>query len=341
MPPKNNPVKSVVAPVIVFWGDDDLGALADLRLWRDRFRQKQDEASVVEIDGQGVGSDVAAALESANGAQSLFSAAKLIIVRHFLDIKDERAQARLESLIAAARSGETVVFLWHRGAPDRRRALVKSLLAMVKEGRATLLERVAPAKPVDRLTWLQRYWQGAGCSFETAAAAEAELATRPQPFGCLRQLADVCVLAGAPRLDLNLVRHYLPAADRPEDFAIINALQAGDLSAAWRQLATISLAREENIEQAVLNFGSVLYFIEKGWQLRELADTGLPASAWAGAAGLSPYVAQRMGQMVRAHSALDWREWYQSAADLEWQAKHGQIDLISATERLIWQITKK
>jgi DNA polymerase III delta subunit len=330
----------VIAPILIFWGDDDLGVFGDLVLWRDRFRQKQDEASIVEVDGEAPGSDVQAVLQDAAGSQSLFSTAKLVIVKHFLNIKDEKAQVRLTALLAEARAGEMVVFLWQRGNPDRRRSLVKQLLEMVKKGQATLFERVSPSKPADRLQWLQRYWQAAGCAFESAAADDVELATRQLPFGCLRQLADICLLAGSPRLDRSLVSRYLPAHERPEDFAIINALQAGDRRAALSQLATISLRRDENIEQGVLNFGSVVYFIEKGWQLRSLADSGLPPNALAGAAGLSPFVAQRMLSAIRQHESDVWRVWYRQAADLEWQAKHGEIDLISAAEKLIWMITK-
>lgn len=337
MPLKNNP--KTIAPILIFWGDDDLGVFGDLQLWRERFRAKQDGASIVEIDGEAPGADVRAMLQDAAGSQSLFSSAKLVVVRHFLNIKDDAAQTSLSALLADARAGEMVVFLWQRGNPDRRRSLVKQLLEMVKKGQATLFERVSPSKPADRLQWLQRFWQGAGCAFEPSAAADVELATRQLPFGCLRQLADVCLLAGSPRIDRELVSRYLPQAERPEDFAIINALQAGDRRAALSQLATVSLRREENIEQGVLNFGSVVYFIEKGWQLRSLADSGLPPNALAGAAGLSPFVAQRMMTAIRQHQLDEWAKWYRQAADLEWQAKHGAIDLISAAEKLIWAIT--
>lgn len=330
---------TAIAPILIFWGTDELGTHQEMISWRERFEAKQDGASIWRIDGEQPGPDVKAALQAACGAQSLFSAAKLVMVSHWLAIKDEGAEVALLALLDEARAGETVVFLWMRGNPDRRRTLTKKLLELVKKGRATLFEKLAPEKPADRVSWLRNYWRSAGATFEESGAIEAELATRALPFGVLRQVADICLLAGFPRLDQSLIASYLPTIGRPEDFAIINALQRGDRRVALGQLATVSLKHDEEIEQGVLNFGSVVYFLEKGWQLRELSDQGIPPNGWATAAGLSPYVTQRFVDAVRQHELSVWRAWYIAAADLEWQAKHGQVDLISACERLIWQIT--
>lgn len=324
---------------MVFWGTDELAAQEAALLWRRRFQERQAEASVFVVEADGPATEVRLALSEAAGTFSLFSAAKLIVINHFLNLKDETGEKMLWEVLETATPGEVVVFLWHRGTPDRRRSIVKKLVEGERKGRVTIHNFTAPERPAERTAWLRQFWERNGCTYEPRVPDLAEEATRAAPFGVLRQLAQVLVVAGAPRLDEQLVRQYLPEKSRPEDFAITDALQRRNREQALRQLATLSLVREERIQDAIMNFGSIVWFIENGWKLRELADQGLLPAQWGGAAKLAPFVVQKMTDVVRAVPEPQWREWYRRAAIAEWQVKHGDLDLASAAERLIWDIT--
>lgn len=327
------------SPVQVFWGTDEIESLARLQSWRTLFSERQDGASIFSLDAEGPASELRAGLHDALGTISLFTTVKLVVIKHFLAVKDDVTEKLLLETIAQARSGELVVLLWQRGAPDRRRTIVKKLEAQAKEGKVGINEFKAPDKPAERQAWLSRYWQQQGTAVDQAAVRLVEQSTAGKQFGILRQLAEVIQIAGAPRIDEALVRQYLPDRERPEDFGITAALQRHDRAAALAQLAPLTFSHEDVTAEAIQNFGALIWVIESGWKLREALDRGASPTHVASVAGVNPYVATKLMNIVRSNDGPQWAGWYRTAADLEWAAKHGRTDFATACEQLIWEMT--
>lgn len=324
-------------PIHFFLGSDDYTSLTTLAAWKRAFVAKHDAAAVVTVE-MADEEEGRRQLIEASQTQSLFATAKLIVVKDFLTVTDPKTITVLTDLWGQAKINELVVLNWQRGEPDKRRAIYKKMLLLVKKGAAGLQQFSVP-EGNSRAVWLRDWLQKKSIVISQEALDFIINTLGHASLWQLANIGEILATVAEGEIDLKLARQYVIEESVLENFGVTDLVIRGRRADSLAALAPLTLSRGVAIEESISLFGALVWLIRSACLLQTLREQGVGERDLARTAEINPYAASKMLPYLGQRSAVEWQKTLVWAGELDLAAKSGQSDLVTACEELVWSLT--